>query len=224
MALDAHFLVDATGWQARVALRLGASRRSHDRLTFVAGFFAPGAFAGAPALTMLEAVPYGWWYAARLPDGRLVAAVGSDADRIRHAALHRPDRFRTHLVETRHIGRLFRGASCPDGPLVVYSAPSSRLDRVAGPGWLAVGDAASAFDPISSQGITKALSDGLGAGAAISGWLAGDAAALETYSASVAARFEEYLQTRAYLYAIEQRWADAPFWRRRRARSGLLAA
>ena len=37
------------------------------------------------------------------------------------------------------------------------TADSSRIDRTAGPNWLAVGDAATAFDPLASQGIYHAL-------------------------------------------------------------------
>lgn len=43
----------------------------------------------------------------------------------------------------------------------VRPAESSRLDRAAGEDWLAVGDAASAWDPLSSQGVYRALVTGL---------------------------------------------------------------
>jgi len=35
------------------------------------------------------------------------------------------------------------------------------------------------------------------------------------YAQRVAGRFDEYLRMRAYFYAQETRWADAPFWARR---------
>ena len=41
-------------------------------------------------------------------------------------------------------------------------------------GWLAVGDAAIAFDPLTSQGIAKALDHGKRAAASIAAYLAGD--------------------------------------------------
>jgi|KBSSwiStaDraftv2_1062776.scaffolds.fasta_scaffold479824_2 hypothetical protein len=49
----------------------------------------------------------------------------------------------------------------------VVTAHSSRLDRVSGDGWLAVDDAAMAFDPLSSQGLTHALASGIRAGEAL---------------------------------------------------------
>jgi flavin-dependent dehydrogenase len=81
---------------------------------------------------------------------------------------------------------------------------------------LAVGDAASSYDPISSQGIYKALSGGLAAATAIAGWLSGDPRALHEYRDDIAHQFITYLHHRDHFYQVERRWHDAPFWRHRR--------
>lgn len=89
--------------------------------------------------------------------------------------------------------------------------------------WLAIGDAAAVFDPLAAQGIHKALEDGIAAGMAV--------AAVAERGDSIAAevahvhrdRFDEYLANRDYFYALEQRWAKAPFWTRRRQGSRLDA-
>ena len=99
----------------------------------------------------------------------------------------------------------------PDS-LLVYPAPSYLLDGVAGDRWLAVGDAAAAYDPISSQGIHKPLSDGLQAAEAIAAVLEGDTQRLDEYRSSVAARFDNYLSVRNYFHGQEQRWPNSPFW------------
>ena len=65
--------------------------------------------------------------------------------------------------------------------LRVVAANSSRLDCVSGRGWLAVGDAAMAFDPLSSQGLVQALASGIRAGEALNGRLAGEVAAMDEY-------------------------------------------
>lgn len=93
------------------------------------------------------------------------------------------------------------------------------LDPPADDGWLAVGDAASAYDPISSQGIHKALTDGIAAAGAIASWLAGDPRGVADYRVGVGERFIEYLEMRNYFYETERRWSDGPFWRRRRVGS-----
>jgi len=97
------------------------------------------------------------------------------------------------------------------------SASSSRLDRAAGDGWLATGDAASAWDPLSSQGVYRALVGGLGAARALAGYLEGDGGVLGVYADSVEVEHGEYLMTRSSYYGLECRWPRSPFWRRRHA-------
>jgi 2-polyprenyl-6-methoxyphenol hydroxylase-like FAD-dependent oxidoreductase len=81
-----------------------------------------------------------------------------------------------------------------------------------------VGDAASCYDPICSQGIYKALQDGLQAADAIADSLStGDPSGLKRFAASVKARFAEYRANRDYLYGQERRWPLEPFWKRRLA-------
>lgn len=176
-----------------------------------------------PLLTMLEAVEYGWWYAARLPDGRLAAAVASDPESIKSAALGHNDSWLERLRETNHMANQLSCCRFIDNSLVVCPAPSFLLDKPAGKGWLAVGDAASAYDPISSQGIHKALSDGLEAANAIAPWLDGGADKLAEYGSSVANRFDVYLKMRNFFYGVEKRWPASAFWWRRQERTTLQA-
>ena len=49
------------------------------------------------------------------------------------------------------------GPAAPGIGLRIVSAASARLRELAGPGWLAVGDAALSFDPLAAQGVTWAL-------------------------------------------------------------------
>jgi flavin-dependent dehydrogenase len=219
-SVRARFVVDATGSHGAFARCMGARRSVHDRLSCVAALLELPAAADFSRLTMLEAVEYGWWYAARVPDRRLAIAVASDPDVIKEAALHARDGWLARLRETRHLsGALPPGWRLVDAPMMVRTASSFVLDRACGPGWLAAGDAASAYDPISSQGIYKALLDGLQAADAIVAWLGGDPGGLDAYHASVAARFADYLENRNYFYELEQRWPSAPFWSRRRAKT-----
>jgi len=124
------------------------------------------------------------------------------------------------LRQTRHAGRwLERGqAALADGrKLTLALAPSAILSRVVGERWLAVGDAACAYDPLSAQGVVKALCDGEAAADAIAGVLAGAGEApLLAYQDGMFARFRDYLRLRRRLYRIERRWLQAPFWRNRR--------
>ena len=222
--VGARFVVDATGMRALFARGRGARRRFLDRLLCVYGFFELGASEGVDALTLLEAVEPGWWYLARLPGGRLAVAAASDPEIVRAAGWHRLEGWLGALAATRHLAPRLAGCRYLEGSLRFAPAPTFRLDRVAGDRWLAAGDAASAFDPISSQGIHKAISNGLAAAPAITARLAGDRGALDEYAAGVAARYTAFAENRDYFYGLEDRWPEAPFWRARRASGTTVAA
>jgi flavin-dependent dehydrogenase len=84
---------------------------------------------------------------------------------------------------------------------------------VIGPDWLATGDAACAFDPLASAGITKAVHHGRLAGEAAVAWLAGTPP--EAYAATVDREWEAFLAGRRAHYAAVERFRSAPFWARR---------
>ena len=197
--IRARWTVDATGSAAAIARAAGARRLVADRLICVYQFFRQSAF---PRLSMLEAVDAGWWYAAKLPEGEAVAMFASDRETA-------APRFASLLAATKHIAPALAECTPIADTFRAAPAPSFVLDRAAGDDWIAVGDAASAYDPISAQGIYKALLDGILAADAI---VAGDTSA---YEASVRSRFEQYLANRGYFYRMEQRFAASPFWQRR---------
>ena len=201
--LSAKVLVDATGRAACIARRMGAKPIAFDRLIGVAHFYdVTPAERMADSFTLLEAVPQGWWYSAFLPGNRLVVVFFTDPDL-------------RHNVEPASHTRS-RIAKCgPASEPMVCAAHSSCLDRAAGSGWLAVGDAASAWDPLSSQGIAKALRSGVAAAESIVDRLSGDAAAFARYAEDAQAQVERYLNTYRHYYRREMRWPGAPFWRRR---------
>ncbi|MBP0018989.1 MAG: NAD(P)/FAD-dependent oxidoreductase [Cyanobacteria bacterium SBLK] len=232
-AIAASFLVDATGMRACFAKSLGARKLFLDRLICAIAFFELPPSVAFSKLTLLEAVEYGWWYAAKLPNNRLATVVASEPPIIKEAGLHRRENWLACLKETQHISKELADCSAIEnlslssaspartGELMFCTAPSFRLDRAAGIDWLAVGDAASAFDPISSQGIYKALWDGLKAAKAIAADWQGDKRGLQEYEALITSRFDRYLAQRNYFYQMEQRWPTSPFWQHRRERIAL---
>jgi flavin-dependent dehydrogenase len=208
------WMVDATGRSAALARRLGAARIRHDRLVAVHARFRPRADADVDARTLVEAVPDGWWYTALLPSRERVAACLADADGAAGGRLREPAGFLAALAGTTHVRAAVAGyalASRPRGA----DAGSARLAPPAGDGWIAAGDAALSFDPLSSHGILNALHTGTRAGLAVHAHLAGDAAAVPAYVAHVDALSAAYLGHLRTFYAMERRWPDRPFWSRR---------
>jgi flavin-dependent dehydrogenase len=216
--LAAGFMVDATG-TAALARRSGAAFVEADCLVGIAGFFE---YTNGDPRTTVEAFEDGWWYTAGLPDGRRVIACMTDADLARAMQLHETEEWTRRLHAMPNLGEIARRSN-PSGPLVVRSAASRRLEPAAGANWLAVGDSASRFDPLSSQGIVKALRSGTFGSYAISDLLTrGDNSGLERYRRYVSEEFESYAEVRTKYYREEQRWPLSEFWRRRHAMNSSL--
>jgi flavin-dependent dehydrogenase len=220
----ARFVIDATGVCSAVARRLGAQRRTLDELLCVIQFFTLPRTSDMSQQTLLEAAPDGWWYAAKLPSRRVAVAFAAEADFIKQAGLRERDRFLAALAATQHIAAQVSDCRPPADAPIACAAPSFILEPTAGDGWFAVGDAACAYDPISSQGIHKALTDGLAAADAIAAARQGSPTALAGYRGDQAARFGRYCATRSHFYGLERRWPASPFWQARQARAALAPA
>ncbi|HEX8188069.1 MAG TPA: tryptophan 7-halogenase [Pyrinomonadaceae bacterium] len=219
--IEASFVIDATGRRAAFASRLGARKVLLDRLVGVSVTFgARGADTFTDTYTLVEAREEGWWYSALLPGDRVVVFCMSDADVLKSRGLNSADAWLGLLEQTRHTRERVRHAT-PLGAPAVHAAHTHRLERFTGDRWLAVGDAATAFDPLSSQGVLKSLRSGVLASYAVADHFKGSAAGLEKYEALTAREFEDYLSTRADFYGRERRWEDSPFWLRRHGRITL---
>ncbi|HEY1342798.1 MAG TPA: hypothetical protein VGF59_35085 [Bryobacteraceae bacterium] len=203
--IEARFLVDATGAHGqRVAEDPG--REIDDRLLAIV-LRAAGAI--ADQRTYIESAPGGWWYSAPLPGSRIVAMFFTDCkmytregivleEQLADAPLTRGRLLRAEILESR----------------TVYASSSVRR-MIAGDGWLAAGDAASSYDPLSGRGIFKALRHGQNAALAADAYLRGDPRPLADYAAYVRAEFDAYVRERRTFYATERRWRDREFWRAR---------
>ena len=215
--LRCDWLIDATGRRAAVARSIGVAQIHHDRLVaFHARFQGPSNGADRDSRTLIEAVPDGWWYSALVPGEIRVVTYQTDSDLADRPRLLSPEGFQARLEESRHLHPLLsaHGYILTDRPRVT-DASTSRLDRFAGPGWLAVGDAALSFDPLSSQGIMTALYTGLRAGQAVDRCLAGEDGVMDDYEQRLESIHEAYRRNLVEYYALERRWPEQAFWQRR---------
>lgn len=219
----ARFVIDATGRGHRVAHSLGIGRRYDDRLLAFQALFRPDPSrreTDEDSLSFVESVARGWWYTARVPvnggcQRTVVLFTDAGASWARTAATGAGF---LALLETAPAIRkkLTRyGYTLAAGPVAV-DARSSRLERLHGDGWLAVGDAAMAFDPLSSQGILTALYGGVKAANAVLAHLDGDADALASLENDLVAVYRHFQFNRERCYRLEKRWSDSPFWATRR--------
>jgi flavin-dependent dehydrogenase len=217
--LHATSVIDATGRVAALARRQGAHRIAADHLVGLAVVLRTDRLTDQhEAATLVEAAEEGWWYSAPLPGARFIVAYMTDADLLPRQRRSWTECWHARLQTTVQTQEQLRscGASFIHPPDVrVIAANSSRLDRTSGPGWLAVGDAALAFDPLSGKGLLRALTSAISAGEAIDRSQCGEAAALTQYDHRAQQTFRDYERMRAIFYRRERRWPDSPFWRRR---------
>jgi len=220
--LTARFLVDATGASATLARRCGARFEASDRLTAFVRLFEETE--ARDPRSLVEAFADGWWYTAGLPGGLRIAACLTDADLARGFGLGDPSGWLRLLGEAERVSALLQGAR-PQGPVTIRAAQSRRLTPAAGPGWLAVGDAASLFDPLSAQGILKGLRAGIFASYAIVDLLEKeDDSGLVRYDRFVRDEHVSYLRVREKYYAEERRWPESVFWSRRAVPDGAATS
>jgi len=217
--ITARFVVDATGRASHVARSRGARREIHDRLVALVAFLALEAEPAPDGGTLVEAVADGWWYTARLPDQRLTCAFVTDADVLCRSGGRSATAWEARLARSIHTrARVAASGQRLAASPIVVAAGSAIVHPVAGPGWLAAGDAAAAYDPLTSHGIAAAIADGWDAAAVVLAALDGDPAAADVYAYRVRRSFTRYLEVRAAYYEMEERWPGSPFWQRRSTR------
>ena len=224
---SARWAVDATGRASAVARGRGVKRIVCDRL--VAFFATCRSESGTDeeSRTLVESAAEGWWHTARLPEGTRVVTWFTDGD-LGAPASSRPVRrlpggpgetrrqdaagpagWKPALRLTTHVSRaLSEHGYVQCGDVRSADARSARLERFHGEDWIAVGDAALSFDPISSQGILSALYSGVKAANAI---LSGG---LEAYDSAMTSLWDAFSVNQKAVYAVETRWRT-PFWQRR---------
>jgi len=207
-------VIDASGRGSRLMDGQGAQRVVDDRL--VCAWLR--AKTDLPeGVTQIEAAADGWWYATPLPKGEALLAFHTDAD-LSAARLGRdPMALLAAGRALPMLGPLLTASAWENATAGYCAAHGASLSPPAGQGWIAVGDAALAFDPLSSQGLFNALYTGLAGAETADRLLSGDDAASGEYAKEIGRVRQAYRQHLDAWYGMERRWLDSTFWRRRLA-------
>lgn len=215
--LTCRFLMDATGRAAALARRFGCRPQLTDKLV---GLYARISGSRKQEQTLIiEACRDGWWYSVPLADGDHIVVFMTDSDLLPKGGKAKVELWMKHLAESQIVrqrtGDLAR-------PPVIRAAPASSqcLKIHGGVGWLAIGDASMAFDPLSARGLEKAFEDSLRAADTVSGVLGGARWVPADFTEAQNQSFSKYLGDRHHFYSREQRWPDCTFWRRRNCHPG----
>lgn len=217
--IEAKFVIDATGRQAHFARKAGVERVAHDKLI--------SCWAVLPdeehnKLSTISACANGWWYSSQLPGNRRVLAFQTDADLVDRAVLKTTAGFLELAQRHPQISRLLERSNGTIDYKGTVAANSSRQQQFAGPQWVALGDAAMSFDPLSSQGMYNAMAGALQLTDLIqqTGLLVNDDLQNlnvfnTTYTQQMTSIWQQYLHHKNLFYGQERRWVGEEFWRRR---------
>ncbi|KAG6334749.1 hypothetical protein ID866_4338 [Astraeus odoratus] len=225
------WVVDASGRKATVGRKLGARIVKEDSLlAFYTVYIAPSTTKDTDDRTLIEACNSGWWYSSALPGNRRVVAYHTDDMHPTSRHARKLDGFINLLNDTtKHISRLIAeheydiyfdtNARFP----ICTAACSAHLEPCcqnapSATRWCSVGDAAMAFDPLSSQGMITALQMGAFVGDVIAKDLTDTDSSEDpmTVIPQVYSRvWAKYLSQKAYFYGQERRF-DGEFWKTRR--------
>jgi flavin-dependent dehydrogenase len=212
--LRVDIVVDASGRRAVAARALGAQRRRCDQLVGIVGRVEgcrPDAETGR---VRVESVEEGWWYGVQFSDGALLASFMTDASIVQRHPGRGPGLWKEQLRASRLLAPLASGGRW-SGRVEVFDAAAQVLEHDAPASVLAVGDAAAAYDPLSSWGIAKGLCDGFAGAGALARARAGDLHALTEHRHTQHRDFETHRARQSDFYRAETRWPASPFWRSR---------
>lgn len=155
--LAGDLLVDATGRRAWATRELRAGEEQQSPLI---GVWAVGRKTQIKdRRTVTETGSAGWWYGCLLPTGHSIACLHCDKETAA-ALVREPQRWWALLVETRLLPRVAAPGDFLDARPRGTDARGVMRRPLVGERWIAIGDAALAFEPIAAHGINKRLDMG----------------------------------------------------------------
>ena len=219
--VQASWVVDASGQTALLGHALDL--REWDE--FFRNLAIYGYFEGASPLPepdntniFIESYEHGWCWAIPLHTG--VSSVGAVLDSEEGQRAIREDgveaAFQAQLDLAPRTSELLRGSKLVDGPHVVRDW-SYLSNRMVGPGYILVGDAACFIDPLFSSGVHLALTSGTVAAAYVSSVLKDptlEGPAAEAYRDLYLGQYHSFHRL-AQLFYSSNRSAESYFWEAR---------
>lgn len=204
--IQAEWIFDGTGRRAAVAAQFAGAYKQYDDLVSVFVLAESPLATDADSRTYVEALPHGWCYTALIPNGQRV--VTFQTDRSLMCGAPTAEWFWGQLSLESPIRKLliqheYQFVGTPQ----IAAAHTGRFEQCSGPGWIAVGDAAMTFDPLSGQGTAKTLESACQAVRAI--------LHADDYQTRCDQMWNAYLAEYKRIYAMEKRWAALPFWSQR---------
>lgn len=211
--VQADFVVDASGTKASFAKGQNIKKLVDDKLIAIV-HFATLQQPHKGKQVRIDGSANGWCYHSLLPKQKvmsmLIAELG-DRKALEQNAYHE---FKRQLPRALWVGDGAEDIELSDESFHTYRIISGMLEQVEDSHWIAVGDAASSFDPVAAQGVYKGIRHGIFAAEVIFARLKGQVSTIN-YSLMIQQDYHNYLRNRTHLYQLEQRWPNSDFWKKR---------
>jgi len=210
--LKAKYIVDATGRKASVCKQLGIRKQHIDHQFAIS---CKGKVAKPIAHQIyIETTEKGWWYLAPQGEKEVILSFFTLKELLPSKSQLKAF-LEEGLASSVYINRQLKDFILNDKAIQIMPTGTSRLSKPYGKDWIAVGDAAYSYDPISSYGITSALASGYYAGHAIGSHIEGKSDALQAYHYLMEEAFQSYMQKLTAHYDLEKRWEGSVYWSKR---------
>jgi flavin-dependent dehydrogenase len=210
-AVQAKLAADATGRRRTLLNRLGIASLAYDEL---AAFTCHLPRVKHPAIkhsVYIESFEEGWGIVSALSETMNVCTLFTVKESPVLPLLKQYNNWQDILAGTQYLQYFLTADS--NTKVKGAAANSSIAAEISGTGWLALGDAAISFDPLSSHGVTNAVYTAQEAAKAICSYTRREnMQAVTSYSHNISAIFNAYLQTKEQLYRNEKRFPQSSFW------------
>ncbi|WP_430408923.1 NAD(P)/FAD-dependent oxidoreductase [Kordia sp.] len=211
--IQGKILIDATGRNRTVLQKLKIQNEIHDELVAVSCHIPKIQHPKLTHEVYVESFKEGWGIVSALNETENICTIFTHKGHEILSQLKEVSQWKSALAETVYLKDFLQETN--QAKLKGGNANSSVASQIAGSNWLAIGDAAMSFDPLSSHGITNAIYTSAKAAEAIEKKLNfADSEAFPEYGKTMQTIFKQYLHSKNNLYQQETRWKDAIFWKR----------
>jgi flavin-dependent dehydrogenase len=210
--INAKMIIDATGRNRAILKKLNIPIQLHDNLIC---FSCHLPRVKHPKLTydiFVESFEDGWGIVSALDEETNILSVFTNKENLIQLRLKDYKGWQSVLSKTIVLKDFL--AKQAEVKIVGSDANCSIANCLSGENWMAVGDAALSFDPLSSYGIANAIYTVKEALSVIESYiLTGDRKGFAAYSKTLFSAFDSYYMVKNELYRAESRWMESSFWK-----------
>lgn len=214
LSFTCDYLIDATGRKASICRKMNVTKETIDQLASISFQFLVEE--KIPSFVHTESYQNGWIYLAPAKAKMITVMIFTDIDLLPNKENEKG--FVKKIINQSQLIRELLGGEIQEDQILELKtriANTTFLRKPYGDNWIAVGDAAYSYDPISSYGITSAIAGGYYGAHALTEAISGKTEAFQVYQYIMENAFNAYTIKLKEQYKQEKRWAKEPFWTRR---------